>query len=135
MVTNKWVILEWYIWNVPFPQQHRKMEYDRFKFGLTNWNMHYEKQHQTSNITFPSRKNLIDHKVLFFACVLYMHVLTEFRCRHLFRILWKFSVPAPQLFWWYPEQHLSSSTHYYFLSRVYSVSRMGLPQHKGSELV
>ena len=28
----------------------------------------------------------------FFACVLYMHVLTEFRCKHLFRFLWKFSV-------------------------------------------
>ena len=79
--------------------------------------MHYEKKHQTPNITFPSSKNLIDHKVLFFACVLYMHVLTEFRCKHVLRILWKFSVPAPQLLWWYPEQHLSSSTHYDFLSR------------------
>ena len=34
----------------------------------------------------------------------------------------RFLVAAPQLLWWYPEQHLSSSTHYHFLSRGNSVS-------------
>ena len=51
-----------------------------------------------------------------------MHVLTEFRCKHFVSIslkLFGFLVPAQQLLWWYPGQHLASSSyiHYHFLSR------------------